>query len=899
MTARALALASIFIVAAPLWSALRVVDHDANAVSGAEVIVTFERASQPSALPAPEISGTSDEKGNLPFGIPAIRGATVIVDHPAFAPAAFDTDERVNAGDIRLERGQSWRGRIVARSAAGDSLDGEICAHGQIGAAGAAVTAHRWRRCAKVEHGSFEIEGLPSGPVNIDLQIAGYLPRVESVDPLKTTTLRVERGLLLRGVVSDGRDLPVEGAMVSAGRARITSDKEGRFSVAVDSLPVDVEVRMRGFRMWKGAIRRPEEFHVRLAQASTISGVLISGDGGPLRDVTVEMVRTRADGGHSTTWSPVDIGKGGEFIVEVPDAGRYAIALRATGYRGARFADLHIGYEAALPLGLISLSRGGGIHATVIDSTDGKVAGGALIEVVPGGALLLQMVGQYSRPAFVSGDDGQFTAAGYEIGRYLVSIRRGKSAAVHRLVDLERDEIVDLGAITLDRGIDVRGRVAAVDREAVRNVPVRLFDPAREMLTPFATTMTDGDGRFSLSRVSAGRYRIEVGGERLLLGQEIIVRGTEPAIELTLQAGGVRLRGHVTRGGIPVPRGTVRLVSELDPARRSGKIVMRRGGESLGWGLPQASFATSVDADGGFVLNGAPAGFVRLWYIGPSGETVFRSVMLSDEAEQQVDLELNGDLLEGRLVDAATGAAVTGTVRLFDADGRVLTEVAAAPDGTFRVADLERSAYSIDARARAYVPAAAKNVFVGKESSPVVLELEQGEPGTIAVTLTRTDGTGVNGIPVTLFDVRGTLAKSLPTNDSGRRAFDNVPPGKYIIGWSDPFAGAGCSSSVQIDASRTPALSATLERGASVVLRCSDHQCAGAPIGLLEVYSADGLEMSPLLSGITPAIRLSADGEVSIGRLAPGRYRFRLWVADRRWQKDVTVGSDDLTVAFQ
>ncbi len=326
---------------------------------------------------------------------------------------------------------------------------------------------------------------------------------------------------------------------------------------------------------------------------------------------------------------------------------------------------------------------------------------------------------------------------------------------------------------------------------------------------------------------------------------------------------------------------------------------MRRGDETLGWGLPQSSFATSVDAEGRFVLDGAPAGLVRLWWVGPSGESVLRSVVLSDESEQRVDLELNGDFLEGRLIDAATGAVVTGTVRLFDADGRALTEVAAAADGTFHVSDLERSAYAIDARAAGYLPAAVKNVFVGKESSPVVLELERGEPGKIAVTLTRTDGTSVNGVPVTLFDARGALAKSLPTDDSGRRAFNDVSPGKYVIGWSDPLAGAGCSSSVQIDASHTPSLAVTLERGASVVLRCSYHQCSGAPISLLEVYSADGLEMSALLSGITPALRLSTDGEVSIGRLAPGHYRFRLWVADRQWEKDVTVGSSDLTVIFQ
>jgi hypothetical protein len=862
------------------------------------VIITVGPASQSSALPLPEISGTSDQTGNVPFGIPTMRGAIVSVDHPAFAPASFETDEKISAGEIRLDRGHRWRGRVLSRSADGESLGGEICAHGEIRGAGGAIATHRWSRCGKVARGSFEIEALPSGLVDIDLQIAGYLPRIETLDPLKTTTLRVERGILLHGIVTDARKRPLAGAVVSAGRARATSDREGRFSIAIDSLPADVEVRMRGFRPWKTNLKRVEQFSVRLDPASTISGVLVSEDGGPLHDVTVEMVRSNAEGGHSTLWTPVDVGEKGEFVVEAPDAGRYAVAFRATGYRAARFADLQIGYAAALPLGLVPLSRGGGFHGTVVDGTNGKPAGGALIEVVPAGALLLQIVGQYSRPAFISGEDGGFTAGGYDIGRYLVTIRRGKFAAVHLLVDVKRTEIVDLGMISLDRGVEIRGRVEAFDRGAVSNVQVRLFDPARETIVPFATTTADADGRFSLARVSPGRYRIEIGGERLLLAQEITVRATEPTIELTLHSTGVRIRGRVTRDGVPVARGTVRLVSELDPATRRGKIIMQRAGETITWGLPQTTFASDVDAEGVFVLSGAPTGLVRLWYTGSSGESVFRSIVVSGEPEQEAVLDLSGHVLEGRIVDATTGAAVTGTVRLFDSNGRALTEVAGA-GGMFRVVDLESGAYSIDARAPGYVPTAATNVLVGNESSPIVLKLEQGEPGSIAVTLTRTDGMGINGVPVTLFDAGGALTKSLPTNDSGRRAFDDVAPGKYIVGWSDPLAGAGCSSSVQIDASHTPHVSATLDQGATVVFRCSDHRCAGASIGLLEVYSADGLDMTPLLSGITPAIRLSTDGEISIGRLAPARYQIRLWVADRQWQTDVTVGSDDLTVPFQ
>lgn len=97
---------------------------------------------------------------------------------------------------------------------------------------------------------------------------------------------------------------------------------------------------------------------------------------------------------------------------------------------------------------------------------------------------------------------------------------------------------------------------------------------------------------------------------------------------------------------------------------------------------------------------------------------------------------------------------------------------------------------------------------------------------------------------------------------------------------------------------RKPTIEAVLGPGTSVILACP-HRCAGNPIDNLAVYSEGEVDVTSLLSGISPALRFSLNGELSIGRLSPGRYRFRLWAADQRWEREVTVGTQETRISFQ
>jgi hypothetical protein len=891
------ALACLLVLAQPLAGAIRIVDDQSRPVTGAAVRLTIEPGWQSAVLPAITMDGVSDENGIAPLHVPVAGDPVLAIDHDGFAPTVMDVPPGKPPTEIRLKQGTSWRGHLVVSTPGRKPIDGRVCATGQI-VIRENGPRHRWSRCARIENGAFEIKGLPDGAVEVEVQAPGFLPRTTMAEPAQTTDLTLERGVQVTGLVRDMREQPVGGAAVTAGEARVETGRDGRFAIAVPSLPAKLEVSKQGFRGWSAKVARPSPINVQLRPAEQIFGVLLGRAGVPIDAAVVALGQFLDDGRRTTTWRKLEVDRKGNFALDLPEAGRYAIALRVTGYQEMRLPAFVVEEGRPAALGVLSLNQGSGIRGLVVDGSTGKPSAGALIEVIPAGALLLQTVGDRTIPAGISGEDGEFAVEGLDIGRYLVRIRGSGFAAIHRLVDLDKSSAVDLGSVSLEAGVEVNGRIIGRGGPTGQ-LPIRLFDPAREMLEPLATTTTDDDGRYRFVRVSSGRYRVEVGAERLLIAQEITVPATAPSSELDLQVGGIRVRGRVTRDGVPVRGGTIEFSSELDPAKRRGKIIMKHGRSTLTWGLPQAWAAEDVDAGGMFVVDGAPPGSVRLSYASPEGDVVLRSVVLPARGDTTLSVELDGHLLEGRVVDATTGQTLEGTVRLFHDAGRILTEQRTGTDGLFRFKDLESGRYAIDARAAGYVLPAARPVDVRYETAPLVLGLQPGDSGQIEVRLGRVDGSGVKGLPVSIFDTRGVLVRSLPTVEGGLRQFDELPSAEYIVGWSDPLAGAGCSRRVRVGPFEKPALSEVLEPGTPLVITCPHHRCSGAGIELIEVVSAEGVEMSALLSGISPALHLSKEGEVSVGRVAPGRYLVRLWVAGQRFETTVIVGSEPARIVFQ
>lgn len=81
-------------------------------------------------------------------------------------------------------------------------------------------------------------------------------------------------------------------------------------------------------------------------------------------------------------------------------------------------------------------------------------------------------------------------------------------------------------------------------------------------------------------------------------------------------------------------------------------------------------------------------------------------------------------------------------------------------------------------------------------------------------------------------------------------------------------------------------------------LHCDLDLCAGRAVDRLAVSTLSGAEIGPYLSGVSPALRFSAAGKLTLGRLTSGSYLLRVWSGGRAWSKSVTVGSAEALISL-
>ncbi|MGH9382039.1 MAG: carboxypeptidase regulatory-like domain-containing protein [Thermoanaerobaculia bacterium] len=873
-------------------------------MADAQVVVVEAAGATEGSIPAPPLArGITDGHGIAPIRVPLLQQVAVLVDHRAFAPTVFRPGATGEMSEIKLDAGRSWSGSVETVESGDLPSGGTVCASGRFAVEWVGRSA-TWQRCVVITpSGDFRLAGLPAdGPLQVRVDVPGFLRLDRAIEVEDGGPLRLESGVRLDGHVIDPQGREVAGAEVRAeGAATAHTEADGRFSLSVPELPAELHVGAVGYRQRSITVAEAGELEVRLEPTEQVYGTLLGEPGDSLFEFRVwvqQIVDGGTRGGQRTVETDED-----EFRLDLPGPGSYSLTFMVPGYREVRHPVIEVGAGQVFPLGGIPLSRGAGLGGTVAHSDDGAPLEGVLVETLPVGAAVMQALMGRGVVTAVTDNMGAFTLGGLDIGRYHVRWRRDGHATVNRLIDLEDEGVVDLGLLFLDEGVTLAGRLSDRSGQARAGLQVRLFDPANELLRPLAVTVSDGEGHYRFEAVAPGRYRVRVvggreqlPGVRLLLAQEVEVTPGQPKQRLDLQVGGVEVRGRLTYGGLPVSDGTVTMTSAVEPAGRRGKISVNWGDTQLAYGMPETTHSAEVAEDGSFVLTDIPPGIVWLGYAGADGRRMGRSLVLPDRSTFALHMDLRGHPLEGRVVDTTSGLGLPATVQVFDVTGRANLTTAADPEGWFRFDDLESGPYDIVATAEGYGSTRVPGVEVSEESQIQQIGLEPREPGRVEVSLRRADGTGVPGVPVTVYDLQGNLMQSMPTPTSGDRVFENLPPGEYFVAWSDPLAGAGATSQIQVAPRRPQEIAHTLTAGASVVLVCPAERCADAPVELVAVHSADGLELSPLLSGVSAALRFSDEGDLSLGRLAPGRYLFRLWVDGERWQREVTVGTGEARV---
>lgn len=882
---------------------LRLTNETREPISGARVSFTLSTSQSATMrmLAVPQ-SFTSNVNGVVEgLTLPSAGHALLTIDHPDYPPVAQSFRPGAIPHTLVMAVGQTRKLLLVAPDgipiAGSDSSTAAVCASGTLEITGWPQT-HRWRRCSNVNaSGEAVLRGLPHGTFALEAAVPGFLPLHQTVGPDHPPVLALETGILLKGLVTDSRGRPIAGSKVlHGGSVRAAGDGDGKFILAVADLPLTIQVVASGFRSESIRVAEPGLIRLVMNPATQLLGI-IRGDGGPLVGPATLWIDETAAGMRRSTPYPIELADGA-FSLDLPAEGTYNVRIAADGYRETRLPTLHIENGDAFDLGVISLARAAGISGQALDGWIGRPAAGAVVEVLPLGASIMNAILNGGAATSIADSEGRFTLGGLEPGRYLVRVQIAERAAVLEFADLEKPQIKSLGVLTLGTGSTLQGKV--LDRSNRPQVAARvmLFDPAREFAEPLYTTETDLNGQFHIEHVPHGIYRAEVREYRLLLSQQIEVRGETP-FEIDFRAGGGTIFGTVVREGSPVAGGTVTMTSALDPGDHRGKMIIHRSGTEIGYGLPESRTSSSVDSNGRFTLSDPPEGLVRFTYRGTDARLHVRWIRLDDSEEHFVTLDLSGERLEGRVVDTETNVGLTGTVTLLDLDGRFVAEVHTDPSGAFIFDSLSADAYALVAASAGYATKRVQPVGVAPTLPPVVVPLERGGGGDVTVVLATSEGKQLAGIPVSLYGSTGLPLYSLPTMTDGSRTFSDLPPGEYAAVWYEPLNGLGIAASIRPRPFEETTISSRLEPGASISFRCPLQTCRNSPIDRVEIRSSEGTtDVSPLLPGISSSMKFSSDGEIALGRLSPGEYTFKIVVNQMRWTKDVTVGSTPLEIVL-
>lgn len=860
-----------------------VVDSEGTPVAEARVEVISKPASESvlAVASTPNWTARTSADGRVDLDLPAGRPLLVSIDHPGSAPLLASMKAPLPPV-LHLDPGEVLRGRVTGAVQQKQGFQGTACAEWQSRAAAWQRKFSR-RRCGELSRkGRFEIRGLPAETVDLVAAAEGFLARRVELRPGEPATVKLERGILVRGRIRAAHGEAVAGATVrEEGEPGVQTGRSGRFELPVRTLPTTLRIRREGFspasrRLGRRVDPAEEDLVIVLQAAQRLTGSVLGAGGESLEEVQITL-RRRVDAGRvERARHTVDLDQR-SFDLSIEHPGRYGVSLRAEGHGEVTLPPVRLTRGERRDLGLIELSAGALVHGTLRDGRSGEAVAAAQVALVPRGEKVFQHLLEGRRLDAVSGEEGAFSIGGAEAGDYELAVESPDHAPLRREVHLEEDEALDLGRLYLEPGTRVHGKV--VDRRGApqSGVTVQLFDRGRATLLPVAETVTAADGTFPDVSVAAGGYRVEVSRERLLLSQAVEIPDLDE-YEVELVAGGVELHGTVSRSGEPVSSGILELASQHDPALNgTGRVVVQRGGGLTGgptvFGAAETSVSGEVRGDGTFSISNAPTGDVLATYYDPAGPPVRRRISVPDQPSAWIDVDLGGVALEGRIVDGATRTGVAASVEVLAPGGGAAGGAAASTDGLFRVSDLVPGVYAVRVKAEGYRTELLDSVEVRRDRQPLRVSLRPAQTGSLHISLRRPDGSPLAGVFVSLVDEAGSTVRSLLSDAQGERRYGDLSPGRYHVVWSDPGAGVGASPPLEVRAGEPSRWEKTVPSASALTLACEPAVCAGRPLDHLLLFSTEtGVELARFLRGVAANARFTQQGRLPVGSLSPGSY---------------------------
>lgn len=635
------------------------------------------------------------------------------------------------------------------------------------------------------------------------------------------------------------------------GRPAAISDSRGWFEVRdlPPGHPVHLLIRRAGYRQagLEGVpVPTPDPLEVVLEPTARLSGEVLSESGSPVsgaqvRGLAQDPVAAAVTSHYAflhqiantyTDWL-------GRFVLEGMSEGKVRLEVSAEGYVAPEPAELKIPADGDLTGVRLVLRRGAVLEGRVTDETGQPVTGGRVraggavglsdadghyrleglslglqkvvvvhqahpqlrdqLEVEPGSNLLdlvlesacsvegrvvdatgagLEGVRLYllreARDPYgtLSVEDGSFRFPAVAPGEYILKGEKQGYAPSSVTARVIEGSVHDL-TLTLDEGVRITGRLLGLQDEELAEVEV--FARREEGGRHYAHVLSDGS--YELAHLEPGFWEIRgelAAGSRQATEQRFLEEGVEQA-EVDLDFGaGLTLAGQVQYRGSPL----------------AGADVTVRGLDL------SVSRATVSSYEGSFSLRGLQPGSYRLQVVQRT-EHINHSQDLQISSDREIIVEIDSAVVQGRVVDGASGQVLPDALVTFERLGSAsreaafLVSISTEDDGGFVLPRLTAGTYLVRAQKDGYIQVEellelAPGVPHGElelvlrpaGGLEVVVRLDSGEVPSMA---TLGVITGEDQVP---------FLESRNLDADGRAHFRSLPPGTWLLAVSAPGAAA-------------------------------------------------------------------------------------------------------------
>jgi hypothetical protein len=604
----------------------------------------------------------------------------------------------------------------------------------------------------------------PGVPITVRLERGGTITGIvrDGVTRAPVTDVRVE-------ALEEGRWGPQRGATwePEAGVIEAKTDKEGRFELQGVGLNLmNVSAAAPGFsRATRPNVRAGGHVTLVLFPGASISGLVLGPDAKP---VAGALVSTEAEMNVAAGAAPrtETTDAQGRFAVAGAPAGRQSVTARLQGMAPAvAWIEVEPAADAAVEL---RLEPGATLTGRVLNASREPVRGGVAV----------QELGDHATPEGLAellradaGTDGRFRIDRVPAGSH--ALRVTSPGLTPRRVEFSIESDVDLGDLTLDAGLAIRGRVR--DRAGVGIGGARIFGFTRssEAGVPIDTTSED-DGSFAIGGLQPGSYRVMIQASGFGLAQRDLEAKSEP-VEIVLDPAG-SIRGcAVDAAGRPVTSYRV----EAQPASRTTERLTPPRIENVG--AVDGCFGLEDVTEGRYILSVTapdhPAATVSDVKVTAGASTDVGRVRLD-----------RGGMVRGTVVDAAGGGILGATVIVAKAGwSQANSNAVTDANGTFELSGLAGGALELTASHPDYAAGRATGIEIDPEQGPAEARIILTAGGRVEGSLRKRDGTPVPKSMVAIVPLPPgggfTYSPDMmhPMRDDGSFASEHLTPGRYKV----------------------------------------------------------------------------------------------------------------------